>query len=302
MRTFSLMPALLVVAALAQGAEPENETARRLQGCWRGLEAAQGVLVRFEPARCLLHEKGRLQAFAARYDGGKLVLRSLGVQVVWQLELRGDVLLLAMGGSARPIAFRKLDRTPAELELKPLELGKPKELTPERVRAIQQDLAQRLKLDQEVRLNPAKQPLMAQVDADNTAHLVKLVQELGWIDVVRFGPAAANAAYLITQHSGHLPLMLAAHPAVERDYKAERIEGQAFALLTDRLQALLGEKQRYGTQIAQTEKGDWVVLAIEDRARVDQLRKQIGLLPLAEYLEVFKKANKVTGEVRFEMP
>lgn len=300
MRPLLLSLVIISLAAPAHGAEPESETARRLQGCWRGLEGAQGTLVRFEPTRCLIHEKGRLQAFAAKYDNGRLLLRSLGHQVVWQLELRGDVLVMAMGDNAKPLAFRKIDGTPAVLELKPLVLGKPKELTPERVKAIQQDLAQRLKIDQEVRLDPAKQPMMAQVDADNTAHVIKLVQELGWIDVPRFGPAAANAAFLITQHSGNLPLMMAAQPAIEQDFQAKRIEGQAFALLTDRLHALLGEKQRYGTQIAQNEKGEWVVLAMQEPAKVEQLRKQVGLLPLPEYLEVFKKANNVKGEIKFE--
>jgi hypothetical protein len=132
-----------------------------------------------------------------------------------------------------------------------------------------------------VRTDPGKRDEMAKVDADNTESLVKLVQEVGWIDVERFRAPTANHAFLIVQHSMHVPLMLAALPLIEKDVMAKRLAAQPYALLYDRLQIMLGEKQRYGTQIGSNDQGALVVLPLTDRKRVEELRKEIGLFPLA---------------------
>jgi len=130
---------------------------------------------------------------------------------------------------------------------------------------------------------------MGAVDADNTAWLVKEVRELGWIDAQRFGRSASNTAFLIVQHSGDLPLMLAALPEIEKDLKSGVGDPQDFALLYDRLQLRLGNKQRYGTQIGMNEKGEPIVLPLEDHAHVEKLRKDLGLFPLTQYLAIMKQ-------------
>src|SRR5262249_16601741 len=156
------------------------------------------------------------------------------------------------------LTLRPLNNLPPELELRPLELREAAAMQPEKLKEVQRELAKRLVVDQLVRTDPARLSDMPKVDADNTAYLLKLVREVGWIDAGRFGKEAWNAAFLITQHSGHLPLMLAVLPEIEKDYKAKRIEAQHYALIYDRVQLLTGGKQRYGTQLGQNEKGEWV--------------------------------------------
>jgi hypothetical protein len=168
---------------------------------------------------------------------------------------------------------------------------------------VQEELAKRLQADQEVRKDllkgndperlkdPAKLQAMMKVDAANTAYLVGLVKEVGWIDVERFGVEAANAAFLLVQHSGDLPLMVAVLPLIEKDVKTKRLDGEPYALLYDRLQLMLGGKQRYGTQLGANDKDEPVVAALEDRAKVDQYRKELGMTPLADYLKLFESGT-----------
>ena len=109
---------------------------------------------------------------------------------------------------------------------------------------------------------------------------------MGWIDVDRFGSPAANAAFLLAQHSLDVRLMRAALPFLEKDKAPAKLGGEAYALLFDRLQILLGEKQRFGTQV--DTMGGWPQASpLEDPEGVDERRLALGMLPLARYLKVF---------------
>lgn len=293
---------ILVLACIgsAGGAPLKGDTEKPLPllGCWENAGKAKPCLVRFEERKCYLFEDGRLQVFAARYDADKVVLRSLGRSITWSVQLSGGTLTLAGPDGKMELRFRKLTQVPAEFDLRPLALGKASDLPEAQVRKVRAELAGRLLEDQAVRKEPARFKDMPRVDAGNTAYLSRLVQDLGWVDARRFGPEAANAAFLIAQHSGDLPLMLAALPAIEEDVKARRFDAQYYALLYDRLQLLLGEKQKYGTQLGQDDRGDMVILPVVDRTQLERFRRELGLTPFTQYIELFKK-NHGLREVRF---
>jgi hypothetical protein len=69
------------------------------------------------------------------------------------------------------------------------------------------------------------------------------------------------------------------------------MNGQLYALLYDRVQLMTGGKQRYGTQITPNAAGEMVVAGLEDKAQVDEFRREIGMGPLAPYLEMVGKAQ-----------
>ena len=50
-----------------------------------------------------------------------------------------------------------------------------------------------------------------------------------------------------------------------------------YAYLYDRVQVLAGAPQRYGTQGRCVEGGGWEPLPLEDAARVNRLRAEVGL-------------------------
>jgi hypothetical protein len=183
---------------------------------------------------------------------------------------------------------------PPPPEVVPLALGTRREVAAEEVEKIRNELARRRTVDQAVRRDRSRQPEMAKVDADNTAYIKELVKDVGWIDDARFGRGAADAAFLLVQHSGDLPLMLAALPEIEKDVRAGHADGQNFALLYDRTQLMSGGKQRYGSQVSQNEDGELAVRKLEDPDNVDARRKELGMRPLREYLALFG------GEVRIE--
>ncbi len=180
--------------------------------------------------------------------------------------------------------------TPASLDPKPYALLKARELDAARIQTLQAEIKTRRDKDQEIRQskNPKHEDFV--VDEDNTKWLVKTILEVGWIDVDRFGKEASNSAFLLVQHSPDLRLMLTALPFIETDVKAKKLDAQPYSLLYDRLQLRLGYRQRYGTQIGENTKGQFVVSALEDRKNVEQLRKDLGLFPLAQYFDMIRKA------------
>lgn len=182
---------------------------------------------------------------------------------------------------------------PPPPDVVPLTLGSRREVTSDEVGKIRDELARRREVDQAVRRDRSRRGEMAKVDADNTAYIKELVKDVGWIDVARFGRGSADAAFLLVQHSGDLPLMLAALPAIEKDVRAGHADGQNFALLYDRTQLMSGGMQRYGTQVTQTEDGKLVVRKLEDPDNVDARRQELGMRPLREYLALFGRDVKI---------
>jgi hypothetical protein len=289
---------LLSLPLLGGEADPVPEENKALIGAWQN-EADAAYFLLFTPAKCAWTDKSGPQFARVKYFPGLVAVRVLGAPALWQVEVKDNRMTLTqvdfkkktIKEGTKPSVWKKLDQVPKELDIQPLAFGEAKPVPVEQRKALQEEFKQREKLDQDVRKDPAKQADMGKVDADNTAFLKKTVQELGWIDAGRFGAQASNTAFLIVQHSGDMPLMLAALPAIEKDVKAKLVDGGAYALLYDRVKLNLGEKQRYGSQIARTASGEMVVLTLEDKAKVDQFRKEMGMTPLAQYLAFFKGQN-----------
>jgi hypothetical protein len=167
-------------------------------------------------------------------------------------------------------------------------------LPPERVQAIQQELASHNEQEQKERRQEA-------IVTDNTDYLVKLVQEIGWIDTARFGEKAGVQATIMLKHTANLPFMVAVLPYVERDLKYTG-DGQTYAVLYDAVQLDLGKKQRYGTQIGTDAKGAPYILPLEDPAKVDAYLKEIGVYPLSKYREEASKVLFKGQPIRLATP
>jgi len=122
------------------------------------------------------------------------------------------------------------------------------------------------------------------VDADNTAWLRDVVRSRGWPRRSDVGERAANAAWLLVQHSDQdsafqrecLELLAAAVAAGEAS-------ATDMAYLTDRVLRAEGKPQRYGTQFAPGPQGSLEPQPLENAEGVDELRASVGLGPLEEY-------------------
>ena len=282
-------------------------------GVWEQVEPASEPRVRIEIT----------DDFCARVEGEKLAYRSPvlgqredGTLVVslfcnridHRVEIDGDSLTLTLTHAKtkfRPepeterVTYRRLAERPAELDLRPMDLGDgARPLGDERVAALRAELIERGERDQEIRrafqkpdaVSEEIQEQMKAIDADNVAFLVELLAEVGWIDPGRFGSEASRAAWLIVQHSGDLALMSAVLPALETAVRESGAGGSNFALLWDRSRIWLGHKQRYGSQVFFGPEGAFIA-PLEDPETVDQRRAELGLDPLDDYRAFFVERN-----------
>ena len=126
-------------------------------------------------------------------------------------------------------------------------------------------------------------PLMA-TDERLMAELLTMVPPEGWFLKSVYGEQAANAAFLIVQHSD-LENWRRFVPVLEPLVAAGEVNGSQYGLMYDRLAINEGRPQRYGTQMT-CKNGKFVVDwdNIEDPANADTRRAAMGFPgTLAEY-------------------
>ena len=126
----------------------------------------------------------------------------------------------------------------------------------------------------------------AATDSSNTAWLSEMVERHGWPDRDVIGEEGAKAAFLLVQHADQdTAFQVRMLDSVRASFERGQADGQSVALLTDRILVARGDSQRYGTQ-ARMEDGRTIFNPIEDSSNVDARRKEMGLVPLADYRRV----------------
>jgi len=134
-----------------------------------------------------------------------------------------------------------------------------------------------------------------QVDSENTNDLKGLLQIYSWFTISTFGSHADRDAWLLVQHAD---LDIAFQRQVLRILENLYVSGETspanYAYLFDRVASSFNDPsqrkpQRYGTQGTCTGPGTWEPLPVEDPANLDNLRKEVGLEPMADYIKRFKE-------------
>ena len=142
-------------------------------------------------------------------------------------------------------------------------------------------------------------PRMAEVHRRNAARLRELVDTLGgWPTAARVGAEASEAAWLVLQHAvGEPALQRGMLPVIWEHARRGELPRWQAAMLEDRVRALEGRAQRYGTQMDWGEHGELVTWpAVEEPETVDERRAEVGLPPLAETLAERRRATEANGE------
>lgn len=268
-------------------------------------------LVGIETGRYTLSIGGKVKRIASilSFDGEVLHLCDNGKEVSFRISYKGKDLVLQAAKTGETHRLRVLSEWPEALLLRPMTIPPGMPLPEAKILEIQGELWDRLAADQNALmplrpqrnndaapwLPPPPPPRelslsdfnLITVQAGNTTFIRKEVAEVGWIDVGRFGFSASNAAFLLVQHSYDLPLMTAVLEAIRRDVEAGQPMGESYALLYDRVHLMLGEKQRYGSQITYDEVGQPLLLPVEKPEKMDELRKAFEMVSIDEYLKVF---------------
>ncbi|AYG95856.1 hypothetical protein D8I30_12245 [Brevundimonas naejangsanensis] len=126
-------------------------------------------------------------------------------------------------------------------------------------------------------------PVMALDDA-LLAELLQMLPPEGWFLRSRYGWEAANAAFLIIQHSD-IEQWRRFVPVLEPLAAAGEVEATQFGLMYDRLAVNEGRPQRYGTQMI-CKGSRWVIDYdnLEDPENADRRRAEAGFPhTLAQY-------------------
>jgi len=145
---------------------------------------------------------------------------------------------------------------------------------------------------------------LAAEDARRLARLKEIVAEIGWPRANAVGPDAAHAAWILAQHADTDPdfqewVLAEITPLVATG----EVDGDDFALLTDRVRANRGKPQVYGSQYRFWRDASGLhvepTTPIEDPERLDERRARLGLVPHERYLELLReyyRLDPVPGE------
>jgi hypothetical protein len=122
-------------------------------------------------------------------------------------------------------------------------------------------------------------PRMAEVHRANAERLRRIVEAIGWPTNARVGAEAAAAAWLVLQHAiGEPELQRRMLVVLWEHARRDELPAWQAAMLEDRVRALEGRAQRYGTQLDWDEHGQlapWP--AVEEPEGVDERRAEVGL-------------------------
>ena len=154
--------------------------------------------------------------------------------------------------------------------------------------------------DQEVRqdLSPERMQdtvfakRMLRGDSVRTARLQAIVEAYGWPDSARVGSEAAQAAFLILQHSPVHEFQKEMLPVLEDLAKRDAVPRDQAALLIDRVLMHEGLPQRYGTQFT-IDNGRMLLHPVEDEAALEERRRSMGLPSMEEYMRLMEEAYGV---------
>lgn len=121
-------------------------------------------------------------------------------------------------------------------------------------------------------------------DEEDTAWLKEVVSKHGWPSSSLVGKEGAFDAWLLVQHADADPKFQRQCLDLMTKLPKGEVQKDNLALLTDRVLLAEGKKQIYGTQFEIT-GGKLVPKNLEDPDNVDKRRAEVGMEPLAKYLE-----------------
>ncbi len=122
-------------------------------------------------------------------------------------------------------------------------------------------------------------------DVVRTTRLAEILDEHGWPTYDLVGEDGEDAAWTIAQHADHDPdFQRRALGLLRTAVAAGQASPGNLAYLADRVAVGAGEPQTYGTQVGCGPDGPAPATPLADAAAVDNLRAEVGLPPLADYL------------------
>ena len=159
-----------------------------------------------------------------------------------------------------------------------------------------QDQSVRNELTAAGSLNEKYHPRLEEVHRANASRLRQIIAVFGWPGISLVGEKGAKAAWRIALHAiSEPPFMRQCRDLVDRASEAGDAPRWQFAIIDDRIRVYEGRPQRYGTQLRVGANG-LEPYPIESEGRVNSMRQQAGLPPLARTLAQASTHPQLTME------
>lgn len=138
--------------------------------------------------------------------------------------------------------------------------------------------------DQQVRTNGIVSDFNA--NRDNLALVISIIEKCGMPTLEEVDSIHMEAVWQIFQHAADQKYRKKYFRALKSAAKRGDLNAGEVARMEDRILASDGQPQRYGTYIIQDlATNNWTLYELEAPERVDARRSEVGLGPLAEYLQ-----------------
>ena len=131
---------------------------------------------------------------------------------------------------------------------------------------------------------------MAALHRSNARQLEEIISLIGYPTVDQVGQKVSAAAWLVIQHAIGLPaFMRRCCQLLEKAVKAGQASPVHLAYLSDRIAVFEGKGQHYGTQFDWDENGILSPQTIDDRIKINERRRSIGLNTLEEQTRLLRQ-------------
>jgi hypothetical protein len=145
--------------------------------------------------------------------------------------------------------------------------------------------------------------IMISIDKQDAVYVKHIIDTYGWLSSDDIGEDANETLFLCIQHVNDLEVQTKYLPILKKAVEDGNAKGWQYAFLTDRILMNEGKKQIYGTQTLMRDKKKYYVVPLKYPAKVDMLRKEMGLGTLNEYMKSFGDGNKWSIDLyRKELP
>ncbi len=125
---------------------------------------------------------------------------------------------------------------------------------------------------------------LEELNRANASRLRQIIAVFGWPGTSLVGERGAQAAWRIAMHAVAEPeFMRQCRDLIDAASERQDVPRWQFAILDDRIRVYEGRPQRYGTQLRHGPQG-LEPHPIEDESRVNSMRMQAGLPPIAQTL------------------
>ena len=184
-------------------------------------------------------------------------------------------------------------KTPIEQNVAPTRSTHP-ELARELHAMVDKDQAARARWIASGSNSAAAAAPVEQVDRTNLARLKQIIRKDGWPTADLVGNDGMGDVWLLSQHAPP-DFIASALPHLKAAADRGEIDKSVLALTIDRDLMYHHRPQVYGSQGQVDKDGHFVLFDVQDPARLDERRAEVGLGPIADYKALIEKDYRKPG-------